>query len=154
MDMTGDIAELMMAYDQTVREDPSYPTEEEALLRLQLIREEFTEVRDALEDILRDIKPPRLGKSEPDPIDKDKMALKLGALLDGLVDLTVVVIGTAHTFGLDFDEGWEIVHGANMAKVDPETGKVLKRADGKVLKPPRWTPPDVQIVSNIRDGME
>jgi predicted HAD superfamily Cof-like phosphohydrolase len=30
-----------------------------------------------------------------------------------------------------------------MAKVDPATGKVIKRADGKVLKPEGWTPPDV-----------
>jgi predicted HAD superfamily Cof-like phosphohydrolase len=34
------------------------------------------------------------------------------------------------------------VHRANMAKVDPD-GQVLRREDGKILKPEGWQPPDV-----------
>jgi len=30
-----------------------------------------------------------------------------------------------------------------MAKVDPVTGKVKRREDGKILKPEGWTPPDL-----------
>ena len=30
-----------------------------------------------------------------------------------------------------------------MAKVDPATGKVTKREDGKVLKPAGWKSPDI-----------
>jgi predicted HAD superfamily Cof-like phosphohydrolase len=33
-----------------------------------------------------------------------------------------------------------------MAKVDPATGKVQKRADGKVLKPNGWKSPDVAAI--------
>lgn len=49
------------------------------------------------------------------------------------------VIGAAADCGIPFDEVWDVVHYANMAKVggpkDPITGKQLK--------PAGWTPPDV-----------
>jgi hypothetical protein len=32
----------------------------------------------------------------------------------------------------------------NFAKIDPATGKVRKREDGKVLKPVGWTPPNLK----------
>jgi predicted HAD superfamily Cof-like phosphohydrolase len=32
-----------------------------------------------------------------------------------------------------------------MAKVDPVTGKVIRRADGKILKPEGWTPPQLEL---------
>lgn len=38
---------------------------------------------------------------------------------------------------------WEAIHGANMAKADPVTGKCRKRDDGKVLKPEGWQPADI-----------
>jgi predicted HAD superfamily Cof-like phosphohydrolase len=31
----------------------------------------------------------------------------------------------------------------NLAKIDPDTGKVIKRDDGKVLKPEGWQPPQL-----------
>jgi hypothetical protein len=37
---------------------------------------------------------------------------------------------------------------SNFAKVDKETGKVVKREDGKVLKPDGWTPPDLRPFLN------
>ena len=38
-----------------------------------------------------------------------------------------------------------VVHGANMAKRNPATGKFEKReSDGKIIKPPGWSPPDVE----------
>ena len=38
---------------------------------------------------------------------------------------------------------WQEVVKTNMAKVDPETGKVRRRTDGKILKPEGWKPPDM-----------
>jgi predicted HAD superfamily Cof-like phosphohydrolase len=32
----------------------------------------------------------------------------------------------------------------NFAKIDPETGKVKKREDGKVLKPDNWIGPKLK----------
>jgi predicted HAD superfamily Cof-like phosphohydrolase len=31
-----------------------------------------------------------------------------------------------------------------MAKIDPTTGKVLRREDGKILKPEGWQPPSLK----------
>ena len=41
---------------------------------------------------------------------------------------------------------WNEVARSNLAKIDDETGKVLKRVDGKVLKPEGWTPPDIKSI--------
>ncbi len=58
--------------------------------------------------------------------------------LDGCCDLLAVVYGTAAEFGVDLAPFWNEVHRTNMAKVG---GPV--REDGKRLKPPGWTPPDL-----------
>lgn len=61
--------------------------------------------------------------------------------LDALVDILVVTIGAIHSMGADGEAAWNEVMRTNMAKIDPETGKVRKREDGKVLKPEGWRPP-------------
>ena len=38
---------------------------------------------------------------------------------------------------------WCEVMDTNMAKIDPNTGKVRKREDGKILKPEGWKPPNL-----------
>jgi predicted HAD superfamily Cof-like phosphohydrolase len=43
--------------------------------------------------------------------------------------------------GADGDGAWKEVMKTNFAKIDKVTGKVVKREDGKVLKPDGWTPP-------------
>jgi predicted HAD superfamily Cof-like phosphohydrolase len=62
-------------------------------------------------------------------------------VFDALLDIVVVCIGAGHSAGLPLEAGWREVIRSNMAKVDPETGLVKKRADGKILKPEGWTPP-------------
>ena len=44
--------------------------------------------------------------------------------------------------------GFREVHRSNMAKVGPG-GKVLRREDGKILKPEGWTPPDLKGVLGL-----
>ena len=41
-----------------------------------------------------------------------------------------------------------------MAKRDPETGNFIKRADGKIIKPKGWKPPNVEeeIVRQYMEG--
>lgn len=63
--------------------------------------------------------------------------------LDALIDLTVVVAGALHSLGVDAAGAWNEVIRSNMSKVDPETGKVIKREDGKVLKPSTFSPPEL-----------
>jgi hypothetical protein len=38
---------------------------------------------------------------------------------------------------------WKEVMDTNFAKINPETGKVIKREDGKVLKPEGWKAPEL-----------
>lgn len=64
-------------------------------------------------------------------------------VLDAIVDILVVTIGAGHSIGADVEGAWQEVMKTNFAKIDPETGKVRKREDGKVLKPEGWTPPEL-----------
>lgn len=59
------------------------------------------------------------------------------------IDLIYVLAGLLNNLGIDGDEIFDAVHESNMAKVDPATGHVIKRDDGKVLKPDGWQKPDI-----------
>jgi predicted HAD superfamily Cof-like phosphohydrolase len=63
--------------------------------------------------------------------------------LDALIDILVVTIGAIHSMGADAEGAWNEVMRTNFAKIDPITGKVRKREDGKVLKPDGWKPPNL-----------
>lgn len=64
--------------------------------------------------------------------------------LDALIDILVVTIGAIHSMGANAEGAWHEVMRTNMAKIDPVTGKVRKRDDGKVLKPEGWQPPNLR----------
>lgn len=68
-------------------------------------------------------------------------------ILDAILDIQYVVLGTALTYGLEHRmvAGWKEVQRSNMAKVGPD-GKVNMRPDGKIIKPEGWTPPDLEGV--------
>jgi len=87
---------------------------------LKLIEEEHTELKEAVE------------------------ADDLTEQLDALIDILVVTIGAIHSAGFDGEGAWKEVMRTNFAKIDPTTGKVRKREDGKVLKPRGWTAPDLR----------
>ena len=63
--------------------------------------------------------------------------------LDALIDLMVVTIGAIHSLGADGEGAWAEVMRSNLDKIDPITGFVKKREDGKVLKPEGWKPPEL-----------
>ncbi len=63
--------------------------------------------------------------------------------LDALIDILVVTLGAIRTGGFDGEGAWNEVMQTNFAKIDPETGKVHKREDGKVLKPEGWVAPEL-----------
>lgn len=63
--------------------------------------------------------------------------------VDALIDILVVTIGALHSIGVDVEGAWREVHASNMAKVDAGTGVVLRREDGKILKPEGWKPPNL-----------
>lgn len=59
-----------------------------------------------------------------------------------LNDIIVVTVGAIASMGINAEEVWNEVTRSNMSKVNPETGKVLRREDGKILKGPNYSPPD------------
>jgi predicted HAD superfamily Cof-like phosphohydrolase len=63
--------------------------------------------------------------------------------LDALVDILVVTMGAIRAGGFDGEGAWKEVMDTNFAKIDPNTGKVRKREDGKVLKPEGWKAPEL-----------
>lgn len=68
---------------------------------------------------------------------------------DGIVDSIYVLIGLGHELGLPLVALWEEVQRSNMAKavLQPDGSyRVARRADGKILKPEGWTPPDIASV--------
>ncbi len=110
-----DQEKFMRACDQTVEGF----NEEQFKLYVNLIEEEFKELKEAIEA-------------------DDKIEI-----LDALEDIMVVTAGAMHSMGADGEGGWKEVMRTNFAKIDKETGKVRKREDGKVLKPQGWTPPNL-----------
>lgn len=66
---------------------------------------------------------------------------------DALVDLSYVVLGTAHLASLSWSSHWQEVHLANMAKQRVQNAEESLQLTGRghsfdVIKPPGWTPPD------------
>lgn len=67
-------------------------------------------------------------------------------MFDALLDLAYVAFGTAHLLGYPWQEGWERVQKANMAKVRAQAdGSDSKRGSSfDVVKPAGWEPPDIK----------
>ena len=66
-------------------------------------------------------------------------------IADACADLKWVIEGLEHTLQIPQQEVWDEVARSNLAKIS-DNGKVLKRNDGKVLKPEGWTPPDIKSI--------
>lgn len=63
-------------------------------------------------------------------------------IVDGLIDVCVIAIGTLIAFGVDAEKAWDAVHNANMAKesgTKPERPNPLGLPD--LLKPEGWENP-------------
>jgi predicted HAD superfamily Cof-like phosphohydrolase len=71
--------------------------------------------------------------------------------LDALVDILVVTMGAIRAGGFDGEGAWKEVMKTNFAKIDPETGKVRKREDGKVLKPEGWKAPELEQFLTVKE---
>lgn len=108
------------------------------VLRAKLIYEEFqeflkaTNVTQAPDTSLSDTKFFAHG-TEIDPVET----------ADALADLLYVVYGAAVAYGTNIDQVFGAVHNSNMEKFGPGSGK---NVDGKWLKPPGWTPPDIKAI--------
>ena len=65
-------------------------------------------------------------------------------VLDALADIGYILAGTIINHGMQniYDDAFNEVHRSNMAKL--VDGKVIRRDDGKVLKPEGWQPPQLR----------
>lgn len=124
-----DQAAFMRACGQSTTVD----NEAQACLYLNLILEESQELEKAI--------------NENDEVEQ----------FDAILDIIVVCIGYGLSRGFPMLEGWQEVMRSNFAKIDPKTGMVNKREDGKVLKGPGWVPPDLKGVlydsHNLNQGL-
>ena len=74
-------------------------------------------------------------------------------VLDALVDITYLAVGTAVMCGANFDEAWNRVHDANMKKIRAE-----KKGDSKrgttfdVVKPEGWKAADLSDLVGEHHG--
>lgn len=62
--------------------------------------------------------------------------------LDACFDMIWVIVAYAKTRGWDIDKAWDEGAKSNLYKIDPASGRVIRREDGKILKPKGWEPPN------------
>jgi len=128
---------------------PTVPNEDQLALARKLIYEEFNELVHELDEIEKIITDSTMSAGP-------KEALAHSYLQDATAeaaDLVYVVCQFCNMFGLPLDVMYNAIHIANMKKIDPESGKVRKRADGKILKPKDWQPAQLtRIYLNARTG--
>jgi predicted HAD superfamily Cof-like phosphohydrolase len=84
----------------------------------------------------------------------DWFAPDLTAMAHELGDVQYVTTGTAVQLGIPLLPVAGEIHSANMRKVGPD-GKPVVDANGKILKPPGWTPADVgAVLKRLNEGEE
>lgn len=115
------VENFMRAFGQDVKDHPELADFNTAELRLELITEEVQELATA--------------------IDNDDIV----EIADALTDILYVVYGAGHAYGIDLDDCFDEVHRSNMSKLG-EDGKPIYREDGKVMKGPNYSAPDLEGV--------
>lgn len=119
------VAEFHETFDIAVGTVPRVPDEATRSLRVRLIQEEFDELQEAL------------GRRDAAAVAKE------------LADLLYVVYGTAVSCGIDMEPVFREVHRSNMSKIGGH-----KRADGKWVKPPTYSPACIEPILASQSGKE
>ncbi|MCI1277654.1 MAG: hypothetical protein LKG23_01600 [Nitrospira sp.] len=114
MDPQAMVEEFHRKFEIAISDRPSLPEDATRQLRVRLIQEEFEELQEAM------------------------VAQDLPGVAKELADLLYVVYGTAVSYGMDMDPVFREVHRSNLSKVGGH-----KRADGKWVKPPTYSPAQV-----------
>ena len=116
---------FMKTFGQEVKNKPSFSTDKINKLRLDLIKEELSELTDAMNN-------------------KDLLEVA-----DALTDILYVTYGAGHAFGIDLDKCFDEVQNSNMSKLD-EDGKPIYNEHGKVMKGPNYFKPNLEKFVNER----
>ena len=124
------VREFHEKFNVPVASHPTVPPIERRALRAELIREEFKEFQTA--------------SREGDIVQA----------ADALADLLYVVYGAALEWGIPLDAVFQEVHRSNMTKLWPD-GLPHCRDDGKILKPPGYSPADVSgVISRFKPAQK
>lgn len=119
-----DVKIFMTTFGQEVKSKPEFPDADTVKLRIELIQEELQELVDACN------------------------ANDIVEVADALTDILYVTYGAAHSFGIPIDACFKEVQRSNMSKLG-EDGKPIYREDGKVMKGPGYSVPDLKSVLQI-----
>ena len=112
------VKKFMQTFGQEVKTKASFPNDKITNLRLDLIREELSELKEAVEK--KDIK----------------------EVADALTDILYVTYGAGHAFGINLDKCFEEVQNSNMSKLGSD-GKPVFNEHGKVMKGPDYFKPNL-----------
>ena len=82
-----------------------------------------------------------------DELDELMAAQTVTEQADALVDAIYYICDFAVRNGINLDPLFDIVHNANMQKV--VNGKVIRREDGKILKPEGWEDPAPKLIKEM-----
>ena len=113
-----DVKVFMEKFGQRVNTKPQFPDQKTMQLRLDLIKEELSELKEAIEK--KDIE----------------------EVADALTDILYVTYGAGHAFGINLDKCFEEVQNSNMSKLGSD-GKPIYNENGKVMKGPDYFKPNL-----------
>ena len=109
---------FMKTFGQEVKNKPSLSSDKINKLRIDLIKEELDELREAMDN-------------------KDLLEVA-----DALTDILYVTYGAGHAFGIDLDKCFDEVQNSNMSKLG-ENGEPIYNEAGKVMKGPNYFKPNL-----------
>jgi len=109
---------FMKTFGQEVKSKPSFSTDKINKLRIDLIKEELDELKEAM--------------------DNDDLL----EVADALTDILYVTYGAGHAFGINLDKCFDEVQNSNMSKLS-ENGEPIYNESGKVMKGPNYFKPDL-----------
>tara|TARA_B100001245_G_scaffold8521_1_gene5875 strand:- start:2751 stop:3122 length:372 start_codon:yes stop_codon:yes gene_type:complete len=109
---------FMKTFNQEVKTSSGLGSEKINTLRINLISEEFEELKKAISDN------------------------NIVEIADALTDILYVTYGAGHAFGINLDKCFNEVQESNMSKLDQD-GKPIFNEHGKVMKGPSYFKPDL-----------
>ena len=122
------VKKFMHTFGQEVRTKAGFPNDKIIGLRLDLIKEELSELKEAVEK--KDIK----------------------EVADALTDILYVTYGAGHAFGINLDKCFVEVQNSNMSKLGSD-GKPIYNENGKVMKGPDYFKPNLNKITLLQlDG--
>ena len=113
-----EVKKFMKTFGQEVVTKPQFPDEKTAKLRLDLIKEELSELEQAIK------------------------VNNLKEIADALTDILYVTYGAGCAYGIDLDKCFKEVQRSNMSKLGAD-GKPIYNENGKVMKGPNYYKPDL-----------